>query len=116
MLMTDLTLVGGLPYSRRIRVKKAAITWPTTNDFEVRSQVRVSASKSATLKATLTPYISASVDGEDIVLDLHMNGGSTRTLSGGYYDIVLSDKGSMDSRAIRVLGGKLTIQPLVTGE
>lgn len=115
MIMTDIEIVGGLPYNRRIRVKDAALTWPTLDDFEVASHVRVSESRLSTLKAILTPYIFPSIEGPDIVLDLNLTGSDTRTLSGGYYDIVVSDKGSTDSRAIRALGGKLKIQPLVTG-
>lgn len=115
MVETPLDITAGLPYNRRIRVKDAAVTWPTVEDFEVRSDVRVGPSSNSTLKAVLTPYISTSVDGQDLVLDLNLSGTETRALSGGYYDIVVSDPGETDNRAIVVLGGKLTIKPLVTG-
>jgi hypothetical protein len=115
MIETPLEITGGLPYNRRIRVKNAALTWPTEDDFEVRSEIRVGPSSDSRLKASLVEYITPSVEDDDILLDLNLTGSVTRTLPGGYYDIIVSDAGSMDNRAIRVLGGKLTIKPLVTG-
>lgn len=115
MMNTDLNIVSCLPYNRRIRVKGAAATWPTVDDLEVRSDIRVSADKRSTLKSSLTPFITPSIIGEDVVLDLNLTGDQSETLSGGYYDIVVGDAGHIENRAIRVLGGKLTVKPLVTG-
>lgn len=115
MIFTDLTIVKGLPYRRSIRVKGGVNVWPTVDDFEVRSQVRVSDDPSSTLKTDLAPYITARIDGLDIVLDLAMTGAESRTVLGGYYDIVVSDKGHTDLNAIRVLGGKFNVKPLITG-
>lgn len=115
MILTDLTIVKGLPYRRSIRVKNGTNVWPTVDDFEVRSQVRVSDDPRSTLKTDLASFITSRVEGADIVLDLAMTGAETRTIHGGYYDIVVSDKGSTDINAIRVLGGKFNVKPLITG-
>jgi hypothetical protein len=115
MVEVDLDVIGGLPYSRRIRITDGVNTWPTLDDFEVRSEVRVSRSSSSTLRATLGIFITSSIDGNDIVLDLQMTGSDTRSLLGGYYDIVVSDKGDVDLRGIRVLTGQLRVDQLITG-
>ena len=110
----DLIIRAGLPYRRRARVTGAANIWPTSSDFEVRCQVRVSPDARSTLKATLTPFLTGTIDGEDVLVDLEMTGQQTRNLPGGYYDIVLSDLGVGDARAMTILFGQLKIQPLVT--
>lgn len=115
MIDTPLEITGGLPYNRLIRVKNAALTWPEEEDFEVRSQIRVSPSPKATLKGALTPFITKSIEGDDIVLEMNLTGAQTSVLPGGYYDIVISDVGSTDSRGIRVLKGKITVDHTVTG-
>jgi hypothetical protein len=111
----ELNVTGGLPYSRRIRVTNGANIWSSVDDLEVRSQVRVSPDWRSTLKASLSSFITASIDGDDLILDLKLTGSQTRTLSGGHYDIVVTDKGSDDVRGIRVLKGILRLEPLTTG-
>lgn len=112
---TPLNINAGLPYNRRIRIKGAAKTWPSLDDFEVRCQLRVSASAKSRLKQTLSSYFLPSIDGEDIVLDLKLTGANTRVLPSGYYSVVVSDKGSIDERAIEVLRGHLRVRPMATG-
>lgn len=115
MVDTSLDITGGLPYNRRVRVVNGAITWPTIDDFEVASEIRVSADKGAKLKGSLTPFIESSVEEDDILLDIRLSGAQTRTLPNGFYDIVISDVGSADHRSIRVLKGRVNVTPLVTG-
>lgn len=111
---TDLRIVAGLPYSRRIRVVGAAATWPTVEDFEVRSQVRTGRGPTSTLLFALADYLTPSVEGGDIILDLHMTGSQTRQIKAGFYDIVISDPGEVDERAIRALHGSISIGSLTT--
>jgi hypothetical protein len=111
----ELNLTGGLPYSRRIRVTDGAKIWPTLDLLEVRSEVRVSPIWTSRLKATLSPFITPSIEGDDLILDLKLTGAQTRELSGGHYDVVVTDKGSVDDRGIRVLKGVLRIEQLTTG-
>lgn len=116
MVDVDLNVTGGLPYARRIRIRDGTKVWPSVDDFEVRSEVRSSNKYSSRLKFTLSPYITSSIDGSDIVLDLRMTGSETRQLYGGFYDMIVSDKGGADVRAIRILKGRLLVEHLVTGE
>jgi hypothetical protein len=111
----ELNIVAGLPYARRIRVTDGAKIWPSVDLLEVRSQVRVSPHWKSTLKATLTSYITPSIEGNDLVLDLKLTGAQTRTLSGGYFDMVVSDKGSVDERGLQVIKGIIKLEHLVTG-
>lgn len=112
---TPLDIVGGLPYQRQIRIKNGTSIFPVLSQLEVKSQVRVAPDMDSTLRYTLTPHITPSIDGADIVLDLALTGQDTRLMPSGYYDIILSDPGAVDLRAIRVLGGKIKVHPLVTG-
>jgi hypothetical protein len=111
---TMLVMTAGLPYSRRIRIKNVTNVWPTVDDFEVHSQIRVSNNPRSTLKGDLSEYITATIDGTDIVLDLRLTGSQTRSVSSGYYDIVISDPTPDAARGIKVLGGQIQIKPLVT--
>lgn len=110
----NLKITAGLPYARRIRIKDGKNVWPSLDDLEVRSEVRVGVSSTSKLKATLRPFITPSFDLNDLILDLQMTGNATRSLLGGYYDIVVSDVGPTDTRAIKVVGGTLTVEKLVT--
>lgn len=111
----DFMLTAGLPYNRKIRAIGAAKVWPTLEDFEVLSQIRSERSSSSRLLGSLLPYLSASIDGDDIVLDLEMTGAQTRQTPEGFYDIIISDPGSTDLRAISVLSGRVVVGSLVTG-
>lgn len=113
---TDVNLVitAGLPYSRRIRIKDGKNVWTSLDDFEIRSQVRAGPTQRAKLKASLESFFTPSYDGNDIVLDFSMTGSATSSLSKGYYDVIISDKGAVDTRGIKVMGGILTVRPLVT--
>jgi len=116
MVEVNLNITKGLPYSRRIRVTDGKLTWPTLDELEVKSDVRVSAVSTGTLKGSLAAFITPSFEGNDLILELRMSGKDTRTFSGGFYDIVVSDKGTDDIRAIRVLKGRVEMDRLVTGE
>lgn len=110
----DLVLTAGLPYSRKIRVTGGTGVWPTLGDFEVRSQIRREQDSNSALLGDLKPYLTPSIDGLDIVLDLVLSGAQTKTIPSGYYDIVLSDPGAVDARAISVLSGQVKVKTLVT--
>lgn len=111
MTDTDLTLRAGVPYARRFRVVGAANVWPTLGDVEVRGQVRARRSHDAALVLDLAPYITPSIEGEDIVGDISMTGAETRTMVSGHYDIVLSDPGDVDARLVPVLQGEFKVLP-----
>jgi len=111
----DLEMTAGLPYKRRVRVSGAALIWPTQDSYEVRGQLRVGKLPTSQLIANLGQYLNAFIELGDIVVDIGLTGSQTRTLSTGYYDLVLSDPGAIDARAIRILFGKVKIKTLMTG-
>lgn len=112
--MTDLHIVSGLPYSRRIRVVDGVNVWPTLQSVEVKSHVRVSQNSTSTLKSDLTPYLTKSIDGNDIVIDFAVSGLESRNLKGGYYDIVLHDPSDVDARGIVLVSGQVFVERTVT--
>ncbi|WP_028637708.1 hypothetical protein [Nocardioides sp. URHA0032] len=111
---TPLDVQAGVPYSRRIRITDGKNLWANLADFEVRSQVRAGRQITSPLKADLRPFLAASFDGNDIVIDLTLTGADTRTLVGGNYDILVTDTGATDALGLRVLHGTLTIAPTTT--
>lgn len=116
---TPLVVTAGLPYKRRFRVVGAKAIWPTLAEVEVRAHVRAGRQPTTALLVDLRPYLTLSSDVgiavNDILGELTMTGQQTRTLVSGYYDVVLSDVGAVDARAVRVLFGEFAVQTLVTG-
>lgn len=113
-MSTTLTVQAGEPYSRRIRVTDGTDIWPDLDDFEVRCQVRSGTSERYSLLDDLTPFLTPDIDGDDIVIDLAMTGADTRAAKSGYYDLILSDIGETDVRAIRILDGRFEVEPVIT--
>lgn len=110
----ELAMTAGLPYSRRFRITNGKSVWPTLDLLEVRSQVRVRKQPTSALVGALTPFLTPSYDGDDIVIDLELTGAQTRTMIKGYYDIVVSDVGATDERALSIASGKVKVGTLVT--
>lgn len=114
----DLEMTAGLPYTRRVRVTGAALVWPDTDSFEVRSQFRAGKTPDTALIADLGQFLTSSVQAGDIVIDIALSGADTRALLPnlkGYYDIVISDPGIEDLRALPILSGRVKLGTLVTG-
>lgn len=110
-----LAVTRGVPFARTVRITGGTSIWATLDDFEVRAQVRAGRSELDALVADLGPYLSVSLDGADILIVLALSGAETRALAaGGFYDILLSDVGTTDARALKVLAGQLTVNPTVT--
>lgn len=111
----DLVMTAGLPYRRRFRMGGVAAIWPTLPEFEVRSQIRAGKDETTELLYNLAQHITPSIDGVDIVLDLVLTGADTRVIpKKGYYDIIVSDPGVTDQRAIPASSGKIKVGLLVT--
>jgi hypothetical protein len=106
---------AGIPYRRRFRLVDGAAIWSTVESFEVRSQIRDKKDSSSELLGSLTPYLTKFIEGNDIVVQLEMTGAQTRTLpKKGYYDIIISDPGVEDDRAIPISSGRITVRSLIT--
>lgn len=105
-----LTVVAGRPFSQTIRVKNIRSIWATTDELEVRAQLRSGTTSTDPLIYNLHKHMTYAYDADDLVITLFMTGAQTRVLLArewsptghGYFNIVISDVGTTDSRAIVV--------------
>lgn len=105
---------AGLPFGRRVRVTDGKNIWDNVDDFEARMQIREEESSTSHLKYDFTPHLVKSFDGNDIVIDWNLTGAQTRDLKFGYFDLVVSDVGATDARAIHVIHGYLSLDSITT--
>lgn len=112
--VVDLTFKAGIPYRRRWVLTDGTNLWADASDCEVRCQVRGGTSTSTVLKMDLTPHLSVTIEGDNVVATLLMTGADTRVAKGGYYDMVISDTGTTDARAVRLGRGKISVEPTPT--
>lgn len=106
----SITVVAGQPLNRQIRAVGVKDVWPTLDAFELRAQLRTGSGTSARLIANLHDYMTKVFDGDDLVITWTMSGAQTRTLYGkvwglfktGYFNIILSDPGDEDAKALIV--------------
>lgn len=116
---TDITVVAGEPFARKITVTGAASVWPTLDTLEARSHVRSGRSEAYPLLYDLTPHLEVTIVGGDVVVDLQLNGSETRALAAtlraeAHYDMFVSDVGPTDERAVKIQFGRVTIESNVT--
>lgn len=105
-----LKVVAGRPFSQTIRVKNIRNIWATADELEVRAQLRVGPNSTDSLIDNLHTRMTYSYDVNDLVIVLSMTGAQTRALVArqwsptghAYFNIVISDVGTADSRAIVV--------------
>lgn len=110
----DLELVAGLPYARRFRVTGAASIWPTVESFEIRSHIREGRNENTPLVGRLDLFLTSTIEGQDVVVDLTLTGEQTRSIVKGFYDIIISDPGTEDARALSISSGKVKVSYLRT--
>lgn len=112
----ELILTAGLPYNRRFRVIDGVNVWPTEYTYEARSHIRVAKTFTSRLLFDLTPFLTVTIEGNDILVTLALTGEDTRAIAPGkgYYDIILSDVGAEDDRAISISSGTVTVKTIVT--
>lgn len=112
---TAFNLKAGVPYSRRLRITDGTLVWASLDDFEVRWQVRTGTSDKYPLVFDVTPFLTVSLDDSDIVIDLAMTGADTRAAKSGYYDVLVSDVGTVDARALPPIAyGRFDVEPVIT--
>lgn len=111
MAQTNFTMQAGVPFSRVIRVVDGKNIWATENTYEIRAQLRKTQHEDSELIAELHPFMSRAYDLNDIVITWTMTGADVRTLRRGNYDIVLSDVGVTDAKAVRILSGLISVSP-----
>lgn len=105
---------AGEPFSRVVRLLNGTSIWATTSDFEVRAQVREEQTMPSKLILDLSPFITKSVDGVDLIATLTLTGEKTRLLKNGFFDVFFSDTGATDGKAIRAFKGTIAWTPAYT--
>lgn len=118
----ELTMTSGRPLSQVIRVVDAKNIWPTVEELEVRAQLRTGKSTSDALIANLHDYMTWVFDVDDLVISWTMTGEETRDLYAltwgyfktGYFNVIVSDIGTVDGRALVVPTVSLKAVPTTT--
>jgi hypothetical protein len=112
----NFTIRAGLPFASRFRVVNGANVWAALDQVEVRCQLREGKTQASPIVANLHDYMTLAYDGLDIVVSLDMSGSDTRALPLGkaYYDVILSDIGVTDARAVLIAAGSVTTRETIT--
>ena len=114
-MATNFSITRGLPFARSFRITDGKNVWPNLVDFEVRSQMRLTKAPTSAIVANLHDFMTADFDANDIVITWTMTGAQTYALTGGgYYDILVSDAGATDERAIPISSGKIKVLDTTT--
>jgi hypothetical protein len=116
-------ITSGIPFAKTV---EATLTdgrgwWTLESQFEVLCQIREAADVDSTLLLDLKQFLTITfVPGTDpdlVTIDLVMTGADTRLLTtSGFYDMVISDALSVDSRAISLIDGPVYRKTLVTSD
>lgn len=110
----DLKMKAGIPYRRLVTLVDGKDDWGTLGACEVRCQVRAGIEEATTLRWDLTPHLTKSYVGNDIEIVLSLTGAETRLGKHGYYDMIISDSGVTDAKAIPLVFGQVEIEPTTT--
>ena len=111
----NFVVTAGLPFSRQVRITNGKSLWATEELFEARMQIRDGEDVSTALRYDFTPHLQKSYDGEDILVRWDLTGAQTRALKSGFYDLIVSDVGPEDAKALPpLLYGRFKVETLVT--
>ena len=109
---------AGLPFGKTVvmALPPTRDWWLELTDFEVQAQIREGKSETTPLIIDLNPYLKVTKnDVNTFRIDLDMTGEDTRAISKeGRYDVLISDVGATDARAIKLMKGALYIEPVIT--
>lgn len=115
-----LTIVSGLPFGKEINISlpTGRTWWTQLSNFEVLFQIREDKMRDSPLVKDMSEYLTVSMPESDTIkVEIFMTGAETRDLEqGGFYDILVSDTGTTDARAYRVLKGTVKRQTVITAE
>ncbi len=117
---TNFTIIRGLPFRREIRIEGGKNVWSGLSDFEVRAQLRKKKAMDSELICDLHTFMTKAygVDTQvdDIIITWSMTGSETLSAltAKGYYDVIVSDSGSTDARAIEALSGVIALDGITT--
>jgi hypothetical protein len=104
-----LPVVQGAPLDLTITVEGAAARWP--DGREARGQIRAQP-ESALVIFDMTPHLTTSVDGADVLVELHLTGAQTRKIVDGVFDIFVA--GPEQTAPLKVWGGAVKVELAVT--
>jgi len=104
---TKLEVARGFPFSKNVRISNGKNVWPTLDLVEAKMLIRKTKSTASDVLKDFTPYLHLDFDGNDLVVSWSLSGQETLDLVSGYYELVISDAGPQDTRAIRALYGYL---------
>ena len=111
------SITAGLPFSKTciITLPTGRSWWLQRQNFEVRAQIREKPDTASGLILDLLDYITFTYANNVITVYLQMSGEDTRKITrSGFYDLVVSDVGTTDARAYKIIEGPARITPLVT--
>ena len=107
----DLIIKSGLPYSKSflLELPSGRSWWTMASQFEHVGQIRKKKDRDSELILDISTFISVTtVNADTYLFELKMTGQDTRTLTeSGAYDIIVSDTGITDGRAIELSVGKV---------
>lgn len=113
-----LNITSGRPISKTISVTlpTGRLWWLTIGDFEVRSHMREEPDMLSPLVLNLSPYLTPAFVSTDVLeVKLDMDGEDTMLVTrSGWYDIILSDTGTVDDRLMPIVSGDIIRRTLVT--
>lgn len=105
-----LKMTAGRPFNQVIRIVGAKSVWPELDQLEVRAQLRTEKDSEGSLIADLHTYMTPTFDENDLLITWVMTGKQTRDLYAlnwgyfkeGYFNVIVSDTGLDDARALVV--------------
>lgn len=106
----DLALVSGVPYSLTATVEDGAALFAAGH--HVYGQIRDE--PGGRLIRDLAGDLASAVVGPDIVVTLTFTGRETRQITDGVYDIFISEPGTEEAQAIRLLDGAVSVEQVAT--
>lgn len=113
-MSTELNATAGLPFSKAVRLANGKDIWGALEECEARMQIRVNEDPGSKLKYDFTSHLRLEFDLNDILIKWDLSGAETRLLKSGYYDLIISDAGPSDDRAIRLLHGPFVLDSVTT--
>jgi hypothetical protein len=120
--IANLGMTAGKPFAQSIRITDANNLWDVLETLEVRAQLRAGKSTNTELIVNLHEYMTWVFDEDDLVITWVMTGEQTREIyelkwgpfKTGYFNVIVSDTGTVDERAIVVPTITLTISDTTT--
>lgn len=99
---------SGLPFAKTVTVTlpNGRAWWTSDSQFEVLCQIREAADVDSPLVLDLAQFLTVSLAGDVVTIELVMNGADTRLVTkDGDYDMLISDDFAVDARGYSLIEG-----------